>query len=140
MVVWSINNLLDEQACYDALLSVLHPEGLKCPNGHALPPDQAPHESRRAPLCDYRCKECGKVYNLFTGTLFAGSHYSCSTWVLLIKGIVQGVPSSHLAKETKVSLKNLLRRRHQLQAFLEGGFSPLGAAASHFVAGSSGRS
>ena len=129
MVVWSINNLLDEQACHDALLSVLHPEGLNCPNGHPLPPDQAPHDRHRAPICDYRCRECGKVFNLFSGTLFQGSHYSCSVWVLLIKGIAQGTPTEHLAKETKVSTKNLLRWRHRLQALIEEVFPPLPAPA-----------
>ncbi len=128
MVVWSINNLLDEQACHDALLAALHPDGLKCPQGHPLPPDQAPHDRHRAPICDYRCRECGRVFNLFSGTLFRGSHYSCSTWVLLIKGIVQGTPTEHLAKETKVSFKNLLRWRHRLQSFIERVFPPLSAA------------
>lgn len=129
MIVWSINELMDEQACHDALLAVLHPEGLKCPNGHPLPPDQAPHDRHRAPIYDYRCRECGRVYNLFSGTLFQGSHYPCSVWVLLIKGIVQGTPTEHLAKETKVSFKNLLRRRHQLQAFIEEVFPPLSPSA-----------
>ena len=31
-----ISHLLDSQACYDELALLLHPGGLRCPNGHAL--------------------------------------------------------------------------------------------------------
>jgi hypothetical protein len=44
MMQFPLNTLLDEQACYDFLLHVLHPSGLACPHGHLLPPEQAPHE------------------------------------------------------------------------------------------------
>ena len=70
MMVFPIDELLDEQACYDFLLRLLHPEGLRCPNGHSLPSDQAPHDRHRAPIMDYRCRECGSVFNIFTGTIW----------------------------------------------------------------------
>jgi len=31
-----IDAFLDEQACYDQLVALLHPQGLSCPNGHEL--------------------------------------------------------------------------------------------------------
>jgi hypothetical protein len=124
MVIFSINDFQDEQACHDALLATLHPNSLKGPNGHPLPEGQAPHDRRRPPIYDCRCRECGAIYNLFTDTLLAGSHYPCSTWLLLLKGIAQGTPTFHLARETKVSYRNLLRRRHQIQALLELLFPP----------------
>ena len=65
MMIFPIGELLDEQRCYDFLLEVLHPEGLHCPNGHLLPPDQTPHDRHRDPLFDYRCRVCGKVCNIF---------------------------------------------------------------------------
>lgn len=67
-MLFPIDDLLDETACYERLLSVLHPKGLRCPEGHALPADQAPHDRHRAPVMDYRCRDCGKVFNVFTGT------------------------------------------------------------------------
>jgi hypothetical protein len=44
MMQFPLDTLLDEQAWYDFLLRVLHPNGLACPHGHQLPADQAPHE------------------------------------------------------------------------------------------------
>jgi len=38
MITFPIQELLDEQKCYDYLLKLLHPAGLKCPAGHPLRP------------------------------------------------------------------------------------------------------
>jgi len=43
MLRFPLDGLLDEQACYDFLLRLLHPDGLHCPRGHQLGADQAPH-------------------------------------------------------------------------------------------------
>jgi transposase-like protein len=115
MMEFPITELLDEQACYDFLLNVLHPKGVHCPAGHKVARGQAPHMSDRAPLVDYRCRRCGKVFNLFTGTIWSGTHYSCRQVVLIVRGFVQGVPTLHLAKELKVDYETLLTRRHSWQ-------------------------
>ena len=66
MMAFPIDELLDENKCYEFLLNVLHSEGLCCPNGHALPIDQSPHKRDRAPVMKYKCRQCGKVFDLFT--------------------------------------------------------------------------
>lgn len=115
MMIFPIDELLDEQRCYDFLLKVLHPEGLHCPDGHPLPPDQAPHDRHRGPIFDYRCRVCGKVYNIFTDTIWSGSRYSCVTIVLIMRGIIQGKPTKHLAEELRIDRPHLLKRRHAIQ-------------------------
>ena len=79
MMRFPVTDLLDDEECYRYLLDALHPEGLSCPNGHPLPDEQAPHGRSRAPIVKYRCRECGAVYNLFTGTVWSGTHYDCKT-------------------------------------------------------------
>jgi transposase-like protein len=115
MMEFPITELLDEQACYDFLLHVLHPKGLSCPEGHKVKRGQASHMSDRLPLVDYRCSTCGKVFNLFSGTLWSGSHYSCRQVVLILRGFAQGVPTLHLAKELRLDYETLLNRRHSWQ-------------------------
>lgn len=115
MMEFPITELMDEQACYEFLLGVLQPKGLHCPEGHKVTRGQAPHMSDRAPLVDYRCRKCGKVFNLLTGTLWSGTHYSCRQIVLILRGFAQGVPTLHLAKELKVDYETLLNRRHRWQ-------------------------
>ena len=118
MMQFPLTTLLDEQACYDFLLQVLHPGGLACPHGHVLPSAQAPHDRHRAPIMDYRCRRCGAVFNLFTNTLFSKTRYRCSQIVLLLRGIAQGTPTKHLADELGIDRGHLLTRRHKIQAVL----------------------
>jgi transposase-like protein len=125
MLIFPIHELMDEQKCYDYLLQVLHPDGLKCPRGHPLPTDQQPHDRHRAPIMDYRCRECGAVFNLFTDTIWSGSRYTCVQIVLILRGIAQGVPTEHLASELGIDRSHLLERRHEIQRLIEQGLSPL---------------
>ena len=125
MLIFPLHELMDEQKCYDYLLQVLHPDGLKCPRGHALPADQQPHDRHRDPIMDYRCRECGAVFNLFTDTIWSGSRYSCVQIILILRGIAQGVPTEHLASELGIDRSHLLARRHEIQQLIEQGLSPL---------------
>ena len=122
-----LDALLDEPAGDAFLLRLLHPDGLHCPHGHALPLDQAPHARHRAPILDYRCRSCGAVFNLFTGTIWAKSHYRCTTIVQILRGIAQGVPTKHLAAELGIDRGHLLARRHRIQALVAQHLSPLSA-------------
>ena len=115
MMIFPIDELMDEQCCCDFLLKVLHPEGLHCCNGHPLPSDQAPHDRHRDPIFDYKCRVCGNVHNIFTDTIWSGSRYSCVTIVLIIRGVVQGTPTKHLAEELGIDRSHLLKRRHAIQ-------------------------
>jgi len=97
-----LTDLLDEQESYNFLLKTLHPDGMKCKHGHPLPPDQKPHDRRRAPIVEYRCRICGNVFNIFTNTVWQGSHYDCRTMVLVMRGVAQGTPTLQLADGLEV--------------------------------------
>jgi transposase-like protein len=129
MLRWPLTNVLDEQACYDELLHLLQPHGLQCPHGHPLAAGQAPHDRHRV-VVDYRCRQCGAVFNLFTGTLFSKSRYSCAIILQILRGIAQGVPTAHLAAELHIDRSHLLRRRHAIQELLRQRLPPLTAARS----------
>ena len=71
---------------------------------------------------DYRCRSCGKVFNLFSGTVWSKTHYSCRLIVQILKGISQGTPTKHLAEELKIDRSTLTARRHQLQSIVAANF------------------
>ena len=119
-----LDDLLDEDRCYAWLLRNLHPEGLHCPNGHDLPPDQCPHTRNRAPVVEYRCRQCHRVFNVFTNTALNGIRYPCSKLVMVLHGFMKGTPTLQMSDELSIDRSNLLTRRHDFQALLQERFSP----------------
>lgn len=117
MLIFPIDSLLDNGKCHDFLQSVLHPSGFTCRCGQGLQEKQRPHKysSRKTPY--YRCRWCGSVFNIFTGTIFEGIVYNCTTIVLMLRGFLQGTTTSHMSKELGLNYKNLLDWRHILQEF-----------------------
>lgn len=119
MLLFSLEELLSYEACYDWFLELFHSDGLNCNRcSKPLPSTQRPHKYSSTGLPSYRCRNCGRVFNLFTETIFQGAHYSCIQLVLLLRGIAQGKTTLHLSKELELNYKNLLDWRHVLQEFL----------------------
>jgi transposase-like protein len=127
MIDFPITDLMDEHACYDWLLDLLHPGGLACPRCGST--DTYVHRYFRDPVLDFRCKGCGKVYNAFTGTDWQKTHFRPSQIVLILRGFAQGRSTAGLARELKASRGHLLGRRHAMQARVlaasEAGATPL---------------
>lgn len=123
MLVFSTQDLLDEQKCHDKLLEILHPGGLCCPHCGKSVADAKVHRRDRAPLLYYHCS-CGRIYNLFARTLFQGTHRRCTQLVAFMQGVAQGKSTLHLAKELHASRGSLLDLRHRLQANALAGCPP----------------
>jgi transposase-like protein len=119
MLIFPIQPLLDEQACYDWLLHTLHPDGLCCPNRHPLPQGQKPHDRHRAPVMDYRCHTCGAVYNLFTDTVLKRVRRKESIAPQCVLCLVR---EKHALSQTCTSrIFPKLSRRHSCAAFEDSG-------------------
>jgi transposase-like protein len=114
-----ITDLLDEAACYQRLLTWLHPGGLRCPRCRAAAAGCWVHRRHRGPVLDYRCQSCGCVFNAFTGSALQGTQRPCVELLLILRGIAQGVPTARLARELGCDRKHLLELRHRLQGLAE---------------------
>lgn len=113
-----ISELMDEQACYDWLVSVLHPGGLACP-GCGEREDKGGltvHRRNRTPVLVYRCRPCGRVFNAYAGTPLSGTPRRPSQLVMLLRGFAKGETTAALARELGFSRGHLLELRHELQA------------------------
>jgi len=109
-----IVDLMDEEACYNKMVDILHPDGLCCPRCRQN--QWVVHRRGRWPVLVYRCKECGRVFNIFTGTAFQQTHRPCAELLLILRGIAQGVPTAQLARELERNRPRLLELRHAIQA------------------------
>ena len=109
-----ISDLMDEAACYIKLVGWLHPDGLTCPRcrkGDRL----HVHRRHRAPVLDYRCGHCRRVFNAFTATILHGTRRRPGELALIVRGFAQGVPTAQLARELDCDRSELLNLRHRLQ-------------------------
>jgi transposase-like protein len=122
-------DLMDEPACYDRLVSLLHPDGLACPRCGAR--DRLGiHRRHRDPVLDYQCRRCGRVFNAFTGTPLQGIRRAPGELLLILRGVAQAAPTAQMARELGCDRKHLLQLRHRLQnnASLHLDRNPLGDA------------
>jgi transposase-like protein len=119
--------LMDQEACYQKLVALFHPDGLACPRCAAREGLIIHHRHPDSPVIDDRCKGCRRVFNPYTGTLWQGTHYRPATILLILRGIAQGVPTAPLARELGLCRTHLLKLRHEIQsrALAGGDRSPL---------------
>jgi transposase-like protein len=107
-------DLMDEDACYQKLVGWLHPDGLACPRCGARDRLRV-HRRHRAPVLDYRCAACRRVFNAFTGSALQATKRRPVELVLILRGFAQGVPTAQLARELGCDRRELLDFRHRLQ-------------------------
>ena len=55
------------------------------------------------------------MFHIFTGTTLSGSHYNCSTIILLLRGFLQGQTTQHIAEELGLDYDTILHWRHRIQ-------------------------
>lgn len=109
-----LTDCLDEDACYAKLVKLLHPQGLACPRcGERT--RLGVHRRHRAPVVDYQCGCCSRVFNAWTGTVLQGTHRGPAELVMILRGVAQGIPTAQLARELGCDRKHLLQLRHRLQ-------------------------
>jgi transposase-like protein len=109
-----IGDLMDESACYEFLVGLLHPDGLACP--HCGDRDRLKvHRRDRAPILAFRCTACRRICTAFTKTVLQATKRRPIELVLILRGIAQGVSTAQLARELGCSRPELLEFRHRLQ-------------------------
>jgi transposase-like protein len=111
---FSLIDYLDEDACYTKLVELLHPDGLACPRCTERQ-RLGIHRCHRAPVVDFQCGTCGRVFNAFTGTSLHRTHRRPSQLLMILRGIAQGTPTAQMARELGCDRKELLTLRHRLQ-------------------------
>ncbi len=94
-------------------MDALHPDGLRCPGCRG--PRHTTHRSHRDPVLDYRCADCGRAFNAWTGTRLQGTQRTPAQVVPIVRGIAQGTPTAPLARASGCSRRRPLDLRHRLQ-------------------------
>ena len=111
-----INDLMDEAKSEAWLLAHFHPHGLKCPRcGRGVEDAAKFRQTKKSQLTVYRCRLCGQIYNLYSGTVFQQRHLKPEQAVLLLRGILKGEAATTLAAELGLNYITVLELRRELQ-------------------------
>ena len=125
-MIFPITELLDEQESMVWVERHFHPQALQCPKCGAAKHEAREFREHKSGVVDYRCHICQRTYNLYTGTMFAGSNLEPRRLVLLVRGVCKGDPATVLAEELTLSRQCVHRWRPRLQA---NGYTMLSAKA-----------
>jgi transposase-like protein len=115
-MIFPLTELLDDQECVAWVEKYFHPNGLRCPGCGATTRQAREFRTHKRGVVDYRCHQCQRSYNLYTGTIFAGSNLEPRRVVVLVRGICKGEPATVLAEELSLSRQSVHRWRKRLQA------------------------
>lgn len=115
-MIFPLTELLDEQESMVWLERHFHPQGLQCPRCGAAKHEARKFREHKSGIVDYRCHPCHRTYNLYTGTMFAGSNLAPRRVVLLVRGVCKGDPATELAEELALSRQCVHRWRQRLHA------------------------
>ena len=112
-MIFPITALLDDAESSRWIVQYFHPQGFGCPHCQSGVEQARVFRRSKRGLLDYRGKPCDRVYNLYTGTVFAGCGLSARQAVLLVRGVCKGESSPTLAAELGVcrSTVHLLRQK-----------------------------
>jgi transposase-like protein len=110
-----IGELLNPIDCEHWIKEHFHPAGLKCTRCQtAVAESHVFRQTKKSQLTVYRCNECGKTYNLYSGTVFQQRHLTPQQVVLLVRGVLKGEPSTVLAAELGLNYITVLELRRDL--------------------------
>ncbi len=114
-MIFPIIDLLDDQESIAWVEKYFHPQKLRCPSCGASTRQARVFRTHKRGFVDYRCLKCQRSYNLYTGTIFAGSNLAPRRVVLLLRGVCKGEPATVLAEELGLSRYCVHRWRKRLQ-------------------------
>ena len=111
-----IVDLFDEQLSEIWLTKHFHPNGLRCPHCRTdVNGGRQFRQTQKSHLTVYRCNNCGGIYNLYSRTIFEGSHLRPAQAILLLRGACQGQSSAQIGREIGVTRQTVLSIRRKVQ-------------------------
>jgi transposase-like protein len=110
-------NTADEAGPFQVLLSLLHPGGVVCPRC-GEPRRRTVHRRHRYPVLDYRCLQCRRVFNAWTGTVLQNTHHRPSELLVVLDAVLKKESTAALARRLRCQRSQLKRLRRRLQGWV----------------------
>ncbi len=110
-----IDDLIDEQKCYEEVRQMRWAEGVRCPYCHARLINKRgfhPHQAHRQ---RYHCQACGKQFDDLTGTICEGHHQPLKMWILCLYFMGLNLSNEQIAAELDLPVNEIQSMTSQLR-------------------------
>ena len=98
-----LNNLIDEEKCYEEVRRIHWPNGVCCPGCTSNKITKRGRNHRQQECRRYTCKNCGKRFDDLTGTLFMGRHQPLSVWFVYLYLMGLNLSNRQIAEELNLN-------------------------------------
>ncbi len=98
-----IQNLIDDERCYEAVRKLRWGSELRCPHCGAKKIVKRGRDEREAGRQRYECKECGKRFDDLTNTVFAGHHQPLKVWMIFLYFLGLNLSTRQIAQELNLN-------------------------------------
>jgi len=111
----NIKTLIDDVQCYDTVRELRWPEGWECPFCDSKRVIKRGFGEKDLAKQRYECRECGKRFDDFTGTIFSGHHQSLKVWILCLYFMGLNLSNKQIAKELDLDRTDVQKMTAQLR-------------------------
>ncbi|MEM7034551.1 MAG: hypothetical protein AAF629_33735 [Chloroflexota bacterium] len=73
-------------------------------------------KTKRSELDVYRCRQCSRTYNLYSGTALQRRYFTPNQTILLLQGLHQGKTITQLTETLQINRNTISAVKRQLQA------------------------
>ena len=98
-----IQNLIDDERCYEAVRKLRWGGEVKCPHCGAKKIVKRGRDEREAGRQRYECKGCGKRFDDLTNTVFAGHHQPLKVWMIFLYFLGLNLSTRQIAQELNLN-------------------------------------
>lgn len=99
-----MDDLFDEERSEQWVMEYFHPNGLTCPDcGRGTDVARRVRRTSRSRVSVSRCRQCYRVYNIYTGIIVQGKQLRPAQVMLLVQGVCNREPLTVLARDVGIS-------------------------------------
>ena len=115
----SIQDLISNAQCYEALRALRWPEGVDCPHCQSAHVIKRGKDESQPDRQRYDCKACGRRFDDLTGTVLAGHHQPLKTWMVCLYFMGLNLSNRQIAQELGLTASEVQQMAEHLRQGLD---------------------
>lgn len=111
----SIQNLIDDEKCYETVRTLRWPERVMCPRCDSTVINKRGRHSSQKHRQRYNCQSCATNFDDLTATIFEGHHQPLKVWVICLYFMGLNLSNRQIAAELNLNKDDVQAMTTQLR-------------------------